>query len=202
MRRGFSAWVTRGRARRCGVAASAAALAAGTFATALAAPASASTPTNLLGKTTLVLSNFPELGTYAADGVTERSVIAVDGSPGQWAFDDLETKWSGGSPRITGEQIEFRAITTKGIESNLCLADATTSVAYLETCGDNGTIWVAVVSGNGTYLYSRYWTNQGDNLVLNTHNLKDGDSVGLYQQTILKSGDGNYARWKFSDPDQ
>jgi hypothetical protein len=202
MLKGFGSWVTRGWVRRCGIAASAAALASGTFATALAAPASASTPTNLLGKTTLVLTNLPQYGTFAAAGVTPDSVIEVDQKPGQWAFNDLETKWSGGSPRITGEQIEFRSIYTSGNESNLCLADAGTGFAYLDTCGNNGTIWVAVVSGNGTYLYSRYWTNQGDNLVLNVHNPSNDQFVGLYAPQILKSGDGNYARWKFDDPDQ
>jgi hypothetical protein len=84
------------------------------------------------------------------------------------------------------------------VPTQLCLGNTTGGQSQLLACGANGTVWVVVHSGNGDYLYSRYWLNQGDNEVLAAYEPGPAANVYVVFQDVLTSGDGWYARWSFA----
>ena len=103
---------------------------------------------------------------------------------------------------ITGEGEEFASYGT-----NLCIADTTPqsggySTPSLQSCGANGTVWVACSNGDGYFLYDRFFLNQGggsDNV--------DQLGVALSSgQRVLQMVNENYAsaawfiRWQFPIP--
>jgi hypothetical protein len=194
-------------ARRCAALLGAAALLTGTLASAFAGPAAAGAAAKatvgmsktIVGqaKTTLKLSNESQYGTYASAGVVNGSAINIDESPGQWVWSDLGTRWTGGNPKISGENVEFSAMTQNGTQTNWCLSVTGGTDAYLQACGNYGTVWVEVKEGNGDYLYNRNLASIGENDVLAVHDPTAGRAVGVVSEPALRSGDGWYARWTF-----
>jgi hypothetical protein len=171
---------------------SATALAAGTLAVLAAGPASAQTQE---GETWMTLAYAEPYGAYAYSGVTSGSAILIDESPGTWETVQYSSSYT--EDGVTGYEVQFEAVTSNGTISDLCLA-ATSIVASLATCGDNGTYWIAVASGAGYYLYSRYELNMGEQFVLEATNPGDGLNgvqVGIDYKPDIVSGDGEYARW-------
>jgi hypothetical protein len=140
------------RLRRLAIVAGAVALTAGTLTAVFGGPASAQS-----NSTQLYLANDNSLGTYAASGVKAGSLVQVKLQPwGNWAVEP-QGYWSANG--ISGYGFYFAAITTSGTVSNLCLDDGygvSTTNPALQTCGSDGTVWVAVSSGDGWLLYSRY----------------------------------------------
>jgi uncharacterized membrane protein len=186
----------RWRNRRGSAVVATCALAVGTL-LALASPAGAQSAVSEAA-TTMVLSNAVNginYGSFASSGVTVNSQVDVDQSPGRWEAFDFGT-WTGGSPSVTGADVQFRAVTTSGIVSDLCLANTNDeALPALQPCGDNGTYWVVVRSGNGYYLYGRFWLDQGADLALGVDEPQNYAYTEIVLPSLLKSGDGIYARW-------
>jgi hypothetical protein len=178
-----------GRFHRCLIVASSLVLATGALTVAFAGPAAAS---NTL--TDMTLANIPAYGTYAANGVVAGSIIKIDNEPGRWTA-VTSGNWTAGNPSVTGTNTQYRAVTSAGATSDLCLANTTGGPSDLATCGANGTYWVVVQSGNGYYLYNRYYLDAGENYVLGVQDPSSGSSVTLLYQPNLTAGDGAYARW-------
>ena len=104
---------------------------------------------------------------------------------------------------VSGESYEFQVY-----GSNLCVADTnpkgTTgqggasgqNVPYLQTCGANGTVWVASANGDGYFLYDRYFLNNGgDPDILGDYNPGTNNVFNLVNDHFLNSG--WFVRWLF-----
>jgi hypothetical protein len=149
-------------------------------------------------KTTVVEANASAYGLAAQQGVVANSVVVANSPPGTWLADDMHSTWTGGSPGVTGEDFEFQAVTQKGVVSQWCVGDNGAFPALL-ACGADGTVWVVVHSGNGYYLYSRYYLSQGNDYALAAYEPVPGGGITLLANVpTLTSGDGFYARWSFS----
>jgi hypothetical protein len=171
------------------IVASSLVLATGALVVAFAGPAAASnTPTDM------DLANIPVYGTYASNGVVAGSIIKIDTQPGSWVA-ETSGSWTAGDPSVTGTNTQYHAQTSNGTVTDLCLANTTGGASDLATCGANGTYWVVVQSGNGYYLYNRYYLDAGENYVLGVQDPTGGSEVTLVYQPNLTSGDGAYARW-------
>jgi hypothetical protein len=183
-----------GRLSRCATLVSAVLLAAAGLAV-TAGPAAAAVTYE---QTAITLANASAYGMAAQQGVVANSVVVADSPPGNWLADDMHATWTGGSPAVTGEDFEFQAITQKGVISQWCLGD-NGAFPELLACGADGTVWVVVHSGNGYYLYSRYYLSQKDNYAIAAYMPVPGPGITLLADVpTLTSGDGFYARWNFS----
>jgi len=112
---------------RAAALAGAVALAATALTTVAAGPALAG------GSDQIFLTNAADhLGMYAANGVVQNSLIAVNPSyGGEWEVTAI--------PGYSNE-FEFQAITQKGVVTNWCIATTENlQVPWLQACGANGT---------------------------------------------------------------
>ena len=138
------------------------------------------------------LENANTFGLYAKSGVTQGSQVAIGTQPwGGWFLYD-EGSWT--ADGISGESYEFASVRTNGDVSDLCMAAAAGSDSayiYLEPCGANGTVWVAVYSNGGFLLYSRYYLDQGAQAQLGDYTIK-GDDAFL---TINPTNPAIFHRW-------
>jgi hypothetical protein len=174
------------RMRRFAVLGAAAALSAGTLATGLATQAQAQSGFSM------TLSNDGAFGTFAFQGVTANSDIAVKRAP--WGSWGEIPEGNGTVDGVSGAEIEFPAITSNGTVSNLCLAiTARDQEAYLATCGANGTVWVSVQSGDGALLYSRFLLNEGSQYVIAVNSPGVDSSVVSIPESAV--GGSWFGRW-------
>lgn len=153
------------RFRRFAALAGAAALtAAGTFIP--AGPANAASNT---GDVIFLANDFP-FGMYAASGVVHDSTIAVDRTPGYWVLVAPPGGLSG--------QWEIAAVTASGKVTDWCIAStAVLATPALQPCGANGTVFVAVESGDGYLLYDRFLLDEGKDDVLAVNSPANGRPV-------------------------
>jgi hypothetical protein len=174
------------RMRRFAILGAAAALSAGTLATGLTTQAQAQSGF------TMHLTNDSAWGTFAGDGVIGHSPIAVKQEPwGSWGEIPEGNGTVGG---VSGAEIEFPAITASHNVSNLCMAaTADAAEAYLATCGANGTVWLAVQSGNGTLLYSRFLLSRGFQDVIAVHSPSTDAGVIAIPESAV--GGSWFGRW-------
>jgi hypothetical protein len=194
-------WVHSGRYRfRKRLALAGTVLMAITGLCAAAAPAGAATlpPPN---KVYIYLTNASSYGMNAQQGVVGGSYVgiasAVNGWGTWWAIPQGTTTEDG----VSGMGYEFEAITTSGTLLGWCIGngDSDNDYAYLTSCGAYGTVWVAVLSGNGYHLFSRYFLDRGSQVVLSV----DANPVenGMTVETSFFSGlePSWYARWSSED---
>jgi hypothetical protein len=174
------------RMRRLAMLGAAAALSVGTLATGLATQAQAQNGFSM------TLSNDGAFGTFAFQGVTANSDIAVKRAP--WGGWGEIPEGNGTVDGVSGAQIEFPAIRTNGNPSNLCLAvTARDEEAFLATCGANGTVWLSVQSGNGALLYSRFLLNEGSQYVIAVNSPAVNSSVVSIPESAV--GGSWFGRW-------
>lgn len=174
------------RMGRLAMLGAAAALSAGSLATGLATPAQADSGF------TMHLTNDSAWGTFAGNGVIAHSPVAVKQQP--WGSWGEIPEGNGTVDGVSGAEIEFPAITASHNVSSLCMAaTANAAEAYLATCGANGTVWLAVQSGDGTLLYSRFLLNRGFRDVIAV----DSPSTDAGVIAIPESGVGGnwFGRW-------
>jgi len=161
--------------------AGAVALAATALITVAAGPALAG------GSDQIFLTNAADhLGMYAANGVVQNSLIAVNPNyGGEWEVTAI--------PGYSNE-FEFQAITQKGVITNWCIATTENlQVPWLQACGANGTVFIAVQSQDGYLLYSRFLVNEGHNDVLAVE--YPGPTVELTTVPVSDVGGNWYGRW-------
>jgi hypothetical protein len=112
-----------------------------------------------------------------------------------------EGYWSAAG--VSGESYEFEVS-----GSNLCVADTDSrgttgqggasgdNVPALQTCGANGTVWVASANGDGYYLYDRYLLNNGGYPDIMGDYVPSSNNVfNLIDSNDLNSG--WFVRWLF-----
>ena len=91
-------------------------------------------------------------------------------------------------------EFEFQAITQKGVVTNWCIATTENlQVPWLQACGANGTVFIAVQSQDGYLLYSRFLVNEGHNDVLAVE--YPGPTVELTTVPVSDVGGNWYGRW-------
>jgi hypothetical protein len=130
----------------------------------------------------------------------EIGVEASDSYYHTWNILD-EGYWSAAG--VSGEGYEFQVS-----GSNLCIADTdpngTTgqggasgqNVPKLQTCGANGTVWVASANGDGYFLYDRYMLNNyGYPDVIGDYIPSHNDVFALVNTNFLNSN--WFVRWEF-----
>jgi hypothetical protein len=168
--------------------AGAAALGVGILSTAAAGPAAAQDTVHPF------LANDQNYAMYAAQGVKAGSFVGVDLSGGYWSYTGVGPTETLGNPRVTGDPVELKAVTSSGSVTNWCIAvTGGYDEAYLAACGANGTVFLDVPSGNGVLLYSRYFLDKGSDWVLAVDSPYNGAPVDLIPYNVV--GGDWFGRW-------
>jgi hypothetical protein len=145
----------------------------------------------------IYLSN-PGKFMYAPEGVVASGEVAVGGG-GFWFGSSAGYTNEDG---ISGTGYIFDSIFTSGDSSGLCIADTDPGgIAELQICNADGTVFIPVKNGDGSFLYSRYFLNRGEQYVLAVY-LPGGDfAPGVaYSVNVVPVSELNsnwWYRWSF-----
>jgi hypothetical protein len=143
----------------------------------------------------MYLSSDPDYNAYAQQGVTLGSLVTVKtGTAGIW---EVTNKSSWTADGVTGTSEEIVSVYSSGTASDLCLGlDLSDNLAELNTCGADGTYWVQVPNGDGNYLYSRYWLDEGAQEILVVYAPGGGYTASIDPPPPTND---NWGRWSFAN---